>query len=429
MEIVSPPSRAGDQIKRGSLVRARQANRSGPMETSVAMKRTIFLLVLLLAVPAFTAGQAQTREQTANDPTTGSPAVRDRVVGSTHAANHVAKQKPNDQARDKKPSNSVNPNTTGPKWGNTAVISRSDPKERIVLPANSPDRQPPADQGRQPAKKLIQQTSLAPALTGNSPVAGNTPSPKSLNPRSPAPTVVYHVGAGDVLDIRLTNLPTKESTFFTVLKNGLLEYPLLSGPVSVAGLTTDEIARLLSDEIKVLKAARVSVSVRDFASHAVVVTGLVDSPGRKTMRREAMPLFAVLAESLPRPEASLATIVRGGNSQTASLSNDSAMATLVLPGDVINVSGGNRPATRFVYVGGDIPSRGEKEFRDGMTLTQAILSAGGGTRGSKTSVRVARRDANGFLKSSDYNLQSIQEGKSQDPLLEAGDRIEVIRSM
>jgi protein involved in polysaccharide export with SLBB domain len=399
------------------------------------MKRTLFLFVLVLAVPAFTVGQAQTRERMANDPATGSPVVRDRVVGSTHAANHVEKQKPNDKALldqglERKTSNSVNPNTTAPKWGNTSVIPRSDPKQRSSPPANSrTDRQPGADQGTRPTKKLVQQTALVPTVPGNSPVAGNASSPKSLTAHRAAPTVVYHVGVGDVLDIRLTNLPTRESTLFTILKNGLLEYPLLSGPLPVAGMTTDEIARLLSDEIKVIKAARVSVSVRDFASHAVVVTGLVDSPGRKTMRREAMPLFAVLAEALPRPEASLAIIARAGNSQTVSLSDEPAMATLVLPGDVINISGGSRVATRFVYVGGDIESRGEKEFRDGMTLTQAILSAGGITRGSKTSVRVARRDAKGFLRSSDYNLQSIEEGKSQDPLLEAGDRIEVTRGM
>ena len=328
-----------------------------------------------------------------------------------------------------KPPTPVNQISTEPKWGNTAVVSRSDPNQRISPPANSRTDKQPADQGSQPPKKLVQQTSLVPALAGNSPGAGSASSPKSLTARSPAATVVYHVGVGDVLDIRLTNLPTRESTLFTVLKNGLLEYPLLSGPLPVAGMTTDEIARLLSDEIKVIKAARVSVSVRDFTSHAVVVTGLVDSPGRKTMRREAMPLFAVLAEALPRPEASVAIIARGGNSQTVSLSDEPAMATLVMPGDVINVSGGSRAATRFVYVGGDVASRGEKEFRDGMTLTQAILSAGGVTRGSKTSVRVARRDANGFLKSSDYNLQSIEEGKTQDPLLENGDRIEVTRGM
>jgi protein involved in polysaccharide export with SLBB domain len=240
---------------------------------------------------------------------------------------------------------------------------------------------------------------------------------------------VYQVGIGDVLDIRLSNLPTRESTLFTVLKNGLLEYPLLNGPVSVAGMTTDEIARLLGNEIKVIKTARVSVSVRDYASHTVVVTGLVDSPGRKTMRREAMPLFAVLAEALPRSEASLVNIVRDGNSQTVSLSNEPAMSTLVLPGDVIKVSGGNNTSTRFVYVGGEVASRGEKEFRDGMTLTQAILSAGGVVAGSKMSVKVARRNANGFLTTNEYSLQSIKDGKSQDPLLQAGDRIEVTRGM
>jgi protein involved in polysaccharide export with SLBB domain len=105
------------------------------------------------------------------------------------------------------------------------------------------------------------------------------------------------------------------------------------------------------------------------------------------------------------------------------------MSTLILPGDSIKISGGNTRASRFVYVGGDVVSRGEKEFREGMTLTQAILSAGGASRSSKTIVKVARREANGFLKSNDYNLQAIEAGKSQDPLLEAGDRIEVTRSM
>ena len=232
-----------------------------------------------------------------------------------------------------------------------------------------------------------------------------------------------------MLDIRLSNLPTRESTLYTVLKSGVLEYPLLNGPLSVAGMTTDEIARLLSTEIKVIKSARVSVSVRDYASHSIIITGLVDSPGKKTMRREAMPLFAVLAEALPRPEASFVTVVRNGNSKTVSVTDEPAMSTLVLPGDVIKVSGGNSAAARFVYVGGDVTARGEKEFRDGMTLTQAILSAGGVTRGTKTNVRVARRDSSGFLRSSEYNLRLIEEGKSQDPLLQAGDRIEVIPGM
>lgn len=410
------------------------------------MKRNVLLFVVLLALPAFAAAQSQTRERRSTDSepiSTGASAVRSRVVGSTRAANHVekstataSKDKSGARSKDPKPGTQVSQTSSAPAWGNTAVIIPSVRGEQITARESSPpdnatidktiDKKTSADQSSKPAQKLVQQTARVIEVPATATVA-NTSAPSPLATRGGAPTVLYHVGIGDVLDIRLSNLPTRESTLFTVLKNGSLEYPLLSSPLAVAGLTTDEIARLLSNEIKVIKTARVSVSVRDYASHIVVITGLVDSPGRKTMRREAMPLFAVLAEALPRPEASLLTLVRNGNSQSISLSNEQAMSTLVLPGDAITISGG--AAARFVYVGGDVASRGEKEFREGMTLTQAILSAGGVARSNKTSVKVARRNSSGFLMSNEYNLQSIQDGKSQDPLLEAGDRIEVTRGM
>jgi protein involved in polysaccharide export with SLBB domain len=425
----------------GSLVGARQANRNGPMEKSVAMKRKFFLFAALLAIPTFTAAQTQTRERRSNDGEavrTGSSTVRERVVGS-RVANHVEKQKGIADAPVNAPANSdsvrsssrtSNQSSVEPVWGNSSVAIRSSsgPGERSAPLDNPPDKRKAVEPRDQPVKKLVQQTSLTPLLPRTSPAAGNASTAKPLAIGGMAPTVVYHVGVGDVLDIRLTNLPTRESTLYTIMKSGVLEYPLLSEPLLVAGMTTDEIAKLLSNQIKVIKSARVSVSVRDYASHAVVITGLVDSPGRKTMRREAMPLFAVMAEALARPEATFATIVRDDKSQTVSLSDLPSMSTLVFAGDVIKISGGNT-ATRFVYVGGEVASRGEKEFRDGMTLTQAILSAGGAVPGGPTRVRVARRDGNGFLKSSEYNLQLIQGGKSQDPLLEAGDRIEVTRSM
>src|SRR5205807_3304278 len=147
------------------------------------------------------------------------------------------------------------------------------------------------------------------------------------------PPALYKVGLGDVLDVRLSNLATRESTLFTVLKNGTLEYPLVGSPISVLGMTTDEIANVLSREIKVINSARVTVSVRDYASHAVIVNGLVDNPGRKVLRREAMPLFAVLAEALVRPEATMATITRSGkDGQLLSLKDDRALTTLVQSG-------------------------------------------------------------------------------------------------
>ena len=261
------------------------------------------------------------------------------------------------------------------------------------------------------------------------PARSNVDYPPSSSSRALPPTSLYRVGIGDVLDVRLSNQPTRESTLFTVLKDGGLEYPLLNGPIAVTGLTTDEIARRLSSEIKVIQAARVSVSVRDFASHAVLVTGLVDNPGRKILRREAMPLYAVLAEALPRPEAVLVTVVHADKEQNVSLNDSQGLSMLILPGDTVRVSGSAGIAKHFIYVGGDVTAPGEKEFRDGMTLTQAVMSAGGISRSGKTSVRVSRRNLDGFLAAREYSLRSIEEGKSPDPLLQAGDRIEVIQSM
>src|SRR4030095_9375673 len=192
----------------------------------------------------------------------------------------------------------------------------------------------------------------------DTPVRAPAPAPAPAGANNIA-GVMSRVGIGDVLDIRLVNVSTHESTLFTVLKDGDVEYPLLSRPMIVAGLTTDEIARRLSGEIKVIKDARIVVSVRDFASHGVVVTGLVENPGRKVLRREVMPLYAMLAEALPRPEATGVSLVRNGTETNLSLANNQDMATLVMSGDAIKVSAA---ATQFVYLGGDVVSGGEKEF-------------------------------------------------------------------
>jgi protein involved in polysaccharide export with SLBB domain len=402
------------------------------------MKRSIILFMLLLAIPVLAAAQnpnTQRRSNESDPPSNRSTAVRDRVVGPTRAANHAERQKSLGEDKTDPPSTSArelggtaNQSSSAPQWGNTAVVIRSAPNER-TMPVETATTDKPAvtEQTKKPPTKLVQKTSFTTG-TPNATLLNRVGSPGSLAAPGPAPTVVYHVGVGDVLDIRLSNLPTKESTLFTVLKNGVLEYPLLSAPISICGMTTDEVARVLENEIKVLKNARVSVSVRDYASHAVVISGLVDLPGTKIMRREAMPLFAIVSGALPRPEASLVSIMRGGASQTVSLSDELGMSMLVSPGDVIKVSGRNS-ATQFVYVGGEVASRGEKEFRNGMTLTQAILTAGGVTRGGRVSVKIGRRNASGFLISSEYNLQSIEEGKTPDPLLDAGDRIEVARGL
>jgi protein involved in polysaccharide export with SLBB domain len=402
---------------------ARQANHR-PTELS-AMKLRILHTAVLLIVPTILTAQTPTRDRKstpAEQPAQSeSNSTRDRVVGPK-VSNHSSGQSP--QANAKTDAGAPAQNQGQPTWGNTAFIVRPSSVERTSASKTEAVSQP-VEVASQPqtAKKLVQPTSLL-----SSPVkSDNANSRTATAARPPVAPSTYNVGIGDVLDVRLSNTSTRESTLFTVMKNGTLEYPLLNGPVSVAGLSTDEISRLLSSSIKVIKAARVTVTVRDYASHAVVIGGLVDSPGRKVLRREAMPLFAVLAEGLVRPEATTATILRNGKEgDPLSLKDDQAMATLVTPGDIIKISGGPIAARKFFYVGGEVGAPGEKAFREGMTLTQALLTAGGAAPSGKI-IRVARRNANGFLSTNEYNLRSIEDGKTPDPLLEAGDRIEVTR--
>jgi len=227
----------------------------------------------------------------------------------------------------------------------------------------------------------------------------------------------------DVLDIQLQGQSGKQSTLFTVIDGGLLEYPLAGGPIAVAGLTTSEVASLLRQRIKILDSPAVVVSVRDYASHPVTVTGFVAAPGVKNIRREAVPLYTMLAEALMLPEAASATITRQGRAPIlVDLKDPDLASTVVLPGDVIKVSGG---PTEFFFVGGEISSPGQKPYHAGVTLTQAILASGGTTKNAGSKVRVSRQGPDGRLSTEEYNLRKIQDGKNPDPVLRKGDRIQV----
>ena len=355
-------------------------------------KLSIALPFLLAVVPA--AAQNQVRPRIAS--------AMPRVAESQPESGSTAPTPTTDSA----PANAAKP-----AWGDATVLSRTAAPPPVQLVS-----QPVAvvSKNATESTRLVQPTTLN--VTGS-----GLPDVRSAH--AAAPTSIYRVGVGDVLDIRLSNMTTRESTLFTVMKNGQLEYPLLATSIPVGGMTPDEIARRLNTEIRVLQNPRVSVTVRDYASHTVFVTGDVDNPGRKILRREAMPLFTLLAEASVRSEATVATVNHNGKQITLSLANNSDMSTLVMSGDVVNISS---PAREFVYVGGDVASPGQKEFRAGMTLVQAILASGGRTASKAT---IAKRNADGLLTSREYDLPQINQGKAPDPTLDAGDRIEVKRAL
>lgn len=248
-----------------------------------------------------------------------------------------------------------------------------------------------------------------------------------------APTAMYRVGEGDVLDIRITNISEvgrNEATFHTVMGGGTVDYPLVGEPLVVGNLTTDEIDTLITNELKrraILTEPNVVVSVRDYASHVVMVGGLVDNPGTKILRREALPLYVVLAEAQPRPEAGQANILSAdGTTRTIDLTDSSSSTVLVRPGDVVRVVAAPPAAAQFFFIGGEVAMPGQKDFHKGLTLTQAIFAAGGATSATKE-VRVLRNALDKRLVTTEYDLSGIESGKIPDPAVEAGDRIELGR--
>src|SRR5688500_3480536 len=194
-------------------------------------------------------------------------------------------------------------------------------------------------------------------------------------------TEIYRVGVGDVLDIRLLNSANTNSTLFTVIANGVIELPIAGGAIKVAGLTPEEIQTRIAAELKrraVEETARVSVGVRQYASHSVMVTGLVVHPGTRFLRREEVPLYVVLAESQLRNDGQRVSIMRGdGPAQTLDLRDPATLNTHIQAGDVITVS--SRPE-EFYFIGGRINHPGQKPFTQGITLLQAILGWGGTPR-------------------------------------------------
>jgi hypothetical protein len=93
---------------------------------------------------------------------------------------------------------------------------------------------------------------------------------------------------------------------------------------------------------------------------------LVKESGTKVLRREAIPLYVVVADAQPLPEASRLTLVRNHSQEDISLVDTDRMNLLVFPGDVITLL---PELEQFFYVTGEVVSPGEKKYRQGLTLT------------------------------------------------------------
>lgn len=243
------------------------------------------------------------------------------------------------------------------------------------------------------------------------------------------PTEIYKIGVGDILFINLKN-SQHGSGYFTVHGDGTIDYPLAGDHVMVADRTVENIKKTLASGITLFSDPEVDVKVREYASHRITVSGLVENPGKRSLQREAMPIFVIRAEAGAQSKATRALITRAPllPIESYDLNDPKTDNVLVYPGNAIEFvsDGANERTARegFFFIVGEIASSGQKEIMPGLTLYQAVSGAGG-PKGSAKKVTLRRKNEKGLFVVFEHNLRSIKDGKSPDPAILAGDVIEI----
>ncbi|MGD0891241.1 MAG: polysaccharide biosynthesis/export family protein [Terracidiphilus sp.] len=228
---------------------------------------------------------------------------------------------------------------------------------------------------------------------------------------------------GDLLSVNVYDTPEMTDAY-RVDSQGNLKLPLC-GKVKVAGLTSDEVARLLEDTFKnaqVLNQPQVNVDVQQYAGDYVTVLGEVSSPGRVTVIAPTK-LSDILAQvggltAIAGTRIKIRHAGDGSNPEedipySRSESNQQTGAVLVRPGDTVIV-----PRTGIVYVLGAVYRPGGYVMQeDGkLNVAQALALSGGTLITAKTNgLRVIRRNPDGTVSDFALSYDGIVSG-TQTPL-------------
>jgi len=159
---------------------------------------------------------------------------------------------------------------------------------------------------------------------------------------APAASSLYKVGVGDVLNITIKYAGAGQTTsFYTVRSDGTIELPFAGGMNRASGRTTTELRDALIGSIKLFAGSQIEVRVHEYNSHKVTLIGLVQNPGRISLQREAMPLFAIKAQAGVDANATRVVLTRSGGTKAEVFELDSAGTdnVLITEGDKVEFVG------------------------------------------------------------------------------------------
>jgi len=183
---------------------------------------------------------------------------------------------------------------------------------------------------------------------------------------------------------------------------GKIDLPL-AGRIAAAGLTVEQLGRRIVEKMAVYngKITQASVTVNEYGSRKIFVTGAVNAPGKYSFEKIPTIWEAILEAGGPQANAQLGAvqILRGGEqSQALEVDLTAAFAggdlgnlPKLQPGDNVNVpaapagtgpGGANMAAAgasskNAIYVFGYVAAPGIYTLQKDMDVLQAIVQAGG----------------------------------------------------
>jgi polysaccharide biosynthesis/export protein len=285
--------------------------------------------------------------------------------------------------------------------------------------------------------------------------SGQTPSGQTLSGQtsitnlSGAPIIGgsdnrYRIGPGDLLSVDVLDYPQLSSGAIRVDNRGMILLPMLEGEIPAACRTEGELAKEIAVRyLKYLKQPQIKVFVREYQSQPVAVLGAVNSPGRFLLQRRLRLLELLTYVQGPDLRAGRSIqIIHAGTSQVCEGAQETdqvsdvvvslnlsetmrgieAANPFVQAGDIITV-----PEADQYYLMGNVAKPAAYPLKEAISLTQAIVIAGGTLPDTRTDkVKIIRQASQGAPRTEIVvNLKTIAKQQEKEIMLQPNDVVEV----
>jgi len=236
---------------------------------------------------------------------------------------------------------------------------------------------------------------------------------------------IYAVGVHDVLEIK-TFEEESLSGEFVVGEDGTIDFPLV-GHLAVDGLTTSQVDELLTHRLALsfLVDPQIKVQVASFASKPIRILGAVKKPGVYPLSGPTSVLELIaMAGGMATDGVTEVRVNRRGVEDPLVLRLDQSggdeSAWMLQQGDTVQVL-----PPKVVYVAGEVVKPGAVPIGEAMTISQAIILAGG-AKGTARLRKVWIKRGDQQIK---VNLKRVLQGRDTDVVLEPDDQILIAESV